>query len=54
MWERIDAGLKTAFRAHADVRHALPEVTAAVAQGRLPASTAARRLLVLAGMGVAA
>jgi len=54
MWERIDAGLKTTFRAHADVRHALPEVTAAVAQGQLPASTAARRLLALAGMGVAA
>ena len=54
MWERIDAGLKTAFRAHADVRQAMPEVTQAVAQGRLPASTAARRLLALAGMGASA
>lgn len=54
MWERIDAGLKTAFRAHPQVRAALPEVTRHVAQGQLPASTAARRLLALAGMGAAA
>ncbi len=54
MWERIDAGLKTAFRAHPEVRAALPEVTQAVVLDRLPASTAARRLLALAGMGAVA
>jgi LAO/AO transport system kinase len=52
MWERIDAGLKSAFRAHAGVRDALPATTQAVADGRLPASTAARRLLDLAGLGL--
>ena len=51
MWERIDAGLKSAFRAHAAVRDALPTTTQAVAQGQLPPSTAARRLLDLAGLG---
>ena len=49
MWERIDAGLKAAFRAHAHVRAALPEITRAVTQGQLPPSTAARRLLSLTG-----
>lgn len=48
MWERIDAGLKAAFRAHAEVRSTLPEITRAVEQGRLAPSTAARRLLALA------
>ncbi|HNN34148.1 MAG TPA: methylmalonyl Co-A mutase-associated GTPase MeaB [Ottowia sp.] len=47
MWERIDAGLKAAFRAHPEVRQALPAMTQDVAQGRLPPSTAARRLLAL-------
>lgn len=47
MWERIDAGLKAAFRAHPEVRQALPSMTQDVAQGRLPPSTAARRLLAL-------
>lgn len=51
MWERIDAGLKAAFRRHAGVRDALPATAQAVAQGQLPASTAARRLLALAGVG---
>ena len=51
MWERIDAGLKAAFRAHAGVREGLPGITDEVARGQLPASTAARRLLALAGMG---
>lgn len=51
MWERIDAGLKSAFRAHAGVRDALPAITEAVAQEQLPPSTAARRLLDLAGLG---
>ncbi|MFT4194098.1 methylmalonyl Co-A mutase-associated GTPase MeaB [Ottowia sp.] len=50
MWERIDAGLKSAFRAHPGVREALAATTGAVAQGQLPPSTAARRLLALAGM----
>jgi LAO/AO transport system kinase len=45
MWERIEAGLKQAFRQNPEVQRLLPLVTAEVAQGRLPASTAARRLL---------
>ena len=45
MWERIDAGLKLAFRSHPQVRDQLPELTRQVAEGRLPASTAARTLL---------
>ncbi len=45
MWERIDAGLKQAFRDNPEVRRLLPAMAADVAQGRLPASTAARRLL---------
>ena len=45
MWERIDAGLKQAFRHNPEVRQLLPAMAADVAQGRLPASTAARRLL---------
>jgi len=49
MWERIDAGLKHAFRHHAQVRELLPQFTQDVAAGRLPASTAARHLLAAAG-----
>jgi len=45
MWERIDAGLKQAFRQHPAVRDLLPDVIAQVAAGTLPASTAARNLL---------
>lgn len=45
MWERIDAGLKQAFRQHDKVQALLPQIQAAVAAGRLPASTAARLLL---------
>jgi LAO/AO transport system kinase len=45
MWERIDAGLKQRFRAHPQVRDQLDSITAEVAAGRLPASTAARQLL---------
>ena len=45
MWERIDAGLKQAFRQHPAVRELLPDTIAQVAAGRLPASTAARQLL---------
>ena len=49
MWERVDAGLKSAFRRHPGVRAALADTTQAVADGRLAPSTAARRLLALAG-----
>jgi len=45
MWERIDAGLKQAFRQHPQVRELLPQASAQVAAGTLPASTAARNLL---------
>jgi LAO/AO transport system kinase len=45
MWERIEAGLRQRFRAHAAVREALPGITADVGAGRLAASVAARRLL---------
>jgi LAO/AO transport system kinase len=45
MWERIDAGLKQAFRQDAAVSAMLPTFAADVAAGRLPASTAARNLL---------
>jgi len=50
MWERIDAGLKSAFRQHPGVRQALVATASAVEHGQLPPSTAARRLLALAGM----
>ena len=45
MWERIEAGLKLAFRAHPQVRRLLPQLSAEVITGRLAASTAARQLL---------
>jgi LAO/AO transport system kinase len=45
MWERIDAGLKYAFRHNPQVRAMLPDVLADVARGRLPASIGARQLL---------
>jgi LAO/AO transport system kinase len=45
MWERIDAGLKHAFRHDAQVAALLPRIIAEVAAGRLAASTAARNLL---------
>ncbi|MDO8450730.1 MAG: methylmalonyl Co-A mutase-associated GTPase MeaB [Rhodoferax sp.] len=45
MWERIDAGLKQAFRQHAQVKELLPQLTQEVLAGRLAASTAARNLL---------
>ncbi len=51
MWERIDAELKLAFRNHPAVAGQLPGVTAEVSAGRLPASVAARRLLVAGGVG---
>jgi len=45
MWERIESGLKQAFRAHPQVRKLLSSLTADVTAGRLAASTAARQLL---------
>lgn len=45
MWERIDAGLKQAFRQHPQVRELLPRIQQDVATGRIAASTAARNLL---------
>lgn len=45
MWERIDAGLKQAFRQHPQVRGLLHALQADVAAGRIAASTAARTLL---------
>ena len=45
MWERIDAGLKQAFKHDPAVRALLPTLTAAVLGGQLAASTAARNLL---------
>ena len=45
MWERIDAGLKQAFRHDPAVSALLPTLAAQVESGRLPASTAARNLL---------
>ncbi|SIQ19935.1 methylmalonyl Co-A mutase-associated GTPase MeaB [Pseudacidovorax sp. RU35E] len=48
MWERIEAGLRQAFRQHPQVRDKLTGVSAEVAAGQVAASTAARQLLALA------
>jgi LAO/AO transport system kinase len=45
MWERIEAGLRQAFRAHPGVRALLPHLSHDVITGKLAASTAARQLL---------
>ncbi len=45
MWERIDAGLKQAFRQDPAVAGLLPKMMMEVVSGQLPASTAARNLL---------
>jgi LAO/AO transport system kinase len=45
MWDRIDTGLKTAFRNNAEVQALLPILIAQVNQGTMAASVAARRLL---------
>jgi len=45
MWERIEAGLKHDFHEHEAVRALLAQLTKDVEAGRMPASTAARRLL---------
>jgi LAO/AO transport system kinase len=54
MWERIDAGLRAAFRQHPAVRAALPSVLQQVGDGQMVASVAARRLLGAMGLGAAA
>ena len=45
MWQRIEAGLKHAFRQNADVQALLGPLQKEVAEGRMAASTAARNLL---------
>ena len=45
MWERIDAGLKQAFKSNPAVKAQLGATVEAVQRGTLPASTAARNLL---------
>ena len=45
MWDRIDAGLKNAFRNNVAVQGLLPSLTAQVNQGTVAPSVAARRLL---------
>ena len=45
MWERIDVGLKQAFRLHPAVKALLPMLTQDVLEGRVAASTAARNML---------
>jgi len=45
MWERIEAGLREHFQQHPAVRAALAPTRAAVHEGRLAPSVAARRLL---------
>ena len=45
MWDRIDTGLKTAFRNNVAVQELLPILIAQVNQGTMAASVAARRLL---------
>ena len=55
MWERIDAGLRTAFRQHPKVQELLPQMQQDVVAGRIAASTAARNLLsAQAGQALAA
>jgi len=45
MWERVDAGLKQAFKQDPAVSRLLPKLLAQVSSGQIPASTAARHLL---------
>jgi LAO/AO transport system kinase len=53
MWERIDAGLKQAFKNNPLVREQLSALTSAVQSGQMAASTAARNLLALHATGAA-
>jgi LAO/AO transport system kinase len=48
MWSRIDQQLRQRFRDHPDVRRRLPELAAAVEAGKVPPTTAADELLLLA------
>ncbi len=43
--ERIESGLRQEFRQHPAVRALLPQLSAEVEAGRVPASAAARQLL---------
>jgi LAO/AO transport system kinase len=52
MWERIESGLKQAFRHDPQVKALLPKLAKEVEQGRLAASTAARQLLSLCHPGL--
>ena len=54
MWERVDAGLKQAFKNNPAVRAQLPVFINSVQSGQLAASTAARNLLALHAAGAAA
>ena len=45
MWQRIDSGLKQAFRQNPRVQALLPQMLEEVAHGRIAPSTAARNLL---------
>ena len=45
MWERINAGLRQAFREHPNVAQQLADSSKAVADGSLVASIAAQQLL---------
>ena len=47
MWERLESGLRQAFREEPAVRARLEAITESVAQGGMVASTAARELLAL-------
>jgi LAO/AO transport system kinase len=47
LWRELQAGLEETFRHHAAVAAALPEVEAAVAEGRLTPAAAAEKLLAL-------
>ena len=50
MWEIIEHALRAQFGSNPDVRRELPALAAAVEQGSVAASVAARRLLALAGI----
>ena len=50
-WERIDAGLRQAFRSDARIRSSLDDTLAEVDAGRTPVTVAARRLLAAFGAG---
>lgn len=52
MWERIESGLKQAFRHNIQVQALLPQLTRDVEHGAIAASTAARQLLALCDPGL--